>query len=404
MTNDMERGGARGCPVDHTDYRLDREVFGHYRDLGERREESPVFWNDTTEAGYWMVTRHEHVSEALRMTDVFSNRIINTFEPDSAPPLLPNRLDGKEHRDLRRILNPLFAPSAVRKMEDRIRRHCIELIEEVQPEGSTDFVADFAIRFPTDLFLDLMGLPSSEAKLFVPWAEATINGFFGKDVEAAHRAERETKEYFAQTIEDRAARPRDPDHDLVTRLLQARVDGEPMAREDILTTCHTLMTAGLDTTRSALGYLWLHLATHPDDRALVINSPHSLPQIIEESLRLYPLVLRAGRVVSEDVDYLGCSMREGDLVWLGLASANRDPREFPEPNQFSLDRENTNRHLAFGAGPHRCIGMHHARLELRIALEEWHARIPDYRVREGVELQERGGQLALLTLPLEWQA
>lgn len=123
---------------------------------------------------------------------------------------------------------------------------------------------------------------------------------------------------------------------------------------------------------------------------------------MEESIRLYPLVLQVGRQATDDLDLHGLDVKKGDMVWVGIASANRDPRKFPDPDEFDMHRDNVNNHIAFGAGQHRCLGMHLARRELVIALEEWHKQIPDYRIPAGVELRERGGQLRLESLPLEW--
>ena len=161
------------------------------------------------------------------------------------------------------------------------------------------------------------------------------------------------------------------------------------------------MLAGLDTTRSQLGYIYWHLATHPDLRHQLIAEPELIPTAVEEFCRLYGLLLQTGRKVARDVDFHGCPMKAGDVVWLGLSSADRDPRRFEDPDEFVLDR-GRNPHMAFGAGAHHCLGAHLARRELAIALEEWHQRIPEYRLADESPLVERGGQLALLEVPLVW--
>ena len=163
----------------------------------------------------------------------------------------------------------------------------------------------------------------------------------------------------------------------------------------------TIMLAGLDTTRSALGYIFHHLATHDDHRRLLIEHPERIPDAVEEFVRLYALVFQDGRYVNHDVDYHGCPMQEGDMVWLGLAQANRDPRRFERPDEFVLDRTFT-KHLGFGAGAHRCLGAHLARLELNVVLQEWLPRIPEFRLATDEPLRERGGQLMLLSMPIEW--
>lgn len=394
------------CPVDHTDYSVDRPALWHYGELDSRREQSEIAWNDSTPHGFWMVQRYEHVLEALQMPDVFGNAQVNAFDPTMALQLLPNMLDQPAHNKLRRVLNPYFSPAAVKRMEPMAHDRASALIEEVAAKRSCDFVAEFAIRYPTDLFLAHLGLPTSDGEMFVPWVEDIFGGFFGADEQAARRSEEAAANimaYFADAVEDRARHPKDPTTDLVSRLLEAHIDGELIARSDILTICLTLMTAGLDTTRSGLGYILYHLARFPDDRHRLIQHPELWPKAIEEALRAYGLIIGGnGRLVTRDIDFHGAPMKQGDMVWIGNTSASRDPRMYDNPDEFDLDRPKLNRHLAFGAGPHRCIGMHLARSEMAIALREWHQRIPDYRVADGAPLSERGGQLSLKRLPLEW--
>ncbi|WP_200304649.1 cytochrome P450 [Streptomyces adelaidensis] len=394
------------CPVDHTDYRVDRPVLWHYGHLDGGREQAAVAWNDSTPHGFWMVQRYDHVLEALQMPDAFGNEQVNAFDPSMALKLLPNMLDQPEHSKLRKVLNPYFSPAAVKRVEPMAHERAAALIDEVAQKGSCDFVAEFAIRYPTDLFLALLGLPTSDGEMFVPWVEGIFGGFFGADEQAARHSEESAANimaYFADAVEDRARHPKDPRTDLVSRLLEARIDGELIPRADVLTICLTLMTAGLDTTRSGLGYLLYHLARFPDDRRRITREPELWPKAIEEALRLYGLIIGGnGRLVTRDIEFHGAPMKKGDMVWIGNTSANRDPRVYDNPDRFDPDRAGLNRHLAFGAGPHRCIGMHLARSEMAIALREWHRRIPDYRLADGEPLTERGGQLSLKSLPLEW--
>jgi cytochrome P450 len=163
-----------------------------------------------------------------------------------------------------------------------------------------------------------------------------------------------------------------------------------------------LMLAGLDTTRSALGYIFHHLARDPELRHRLTAQPGLWPKAVEEFLRLYPLVYTDGRLVTRDIDFHGMPMRKGNIVWLGLGSANHDPQKFAGPRAFDLGREQLSHHLSFGAGPHRCLGMHLARHELIIAVTEWHKRIPDYELATTEPLYERGQQLSINRLPLRW--
>lgn len=223
------------------------------------------------------------------------------------------------------------------------------------------------------------------------------------DLVGAEAPKQKILDYFTVAIDERRKDPRDPAEDMVTRLVQAELDGEPLSHDTILTTCMSIMLAGLDTTRSALGYIFTHLATHDDDRRMLIEEPESTRDAVEEFIRMYPLVIQAGREVQESAEFERIDMGAKDVVWLGIGSANRDPRKYDDPDKFVLGRPGINQHLAFGAGPHRCLGMHLARLELAVVLEEWHKLIPEYRIKNGAGLIERGSQLTLKELELEWE-
>jgi cytochrome P450 len=391
-----------GWPLAHTDYRVERPVFQHYALLNRDRERAPFLHADFTETPFWMATRYEHVIEALQMPEAFGNEMTNAMRPNRAVELLPQALNPPAHTKLRKVLNRWFSPAAVRRLEPVALSRCVELIEELAPKGQCDLVAEFAIRFPTDMFLATLGLPVEDGAQFLVWVEKIFAGFFGTDPQGAVAAEADMHEYFDAAADDRIRRPRDPDTDFLTWMTNAEIDGEKISRHDLLVICLTLMAAGLDTTRSALGYIFHHLATHEEDRRRIIEDPSRTPAAIEEFIRLYPLVFQDGRMVKSDIDFHGCPMRKGEVVWLGLASANRDPRKFDDPDSFVMDRPNVGHHLGFGAGPHRCLGMHLARHELLIVLNEWHKRIPDYEIAATGPLMERGSQLSLRTLPLRW--
>lgn len=394
----------RGCPVVHTDYTSDSEIYGHYALLDADREKARFLYNDTTSTGFFMIQRYDDVVAGFQQHATWTTAVRTALRPYNGERLLPQDLNGQDHVKLRRILNPFFSPAAVRRMEPLAISHCRELVEELKPRGSCDFVAEFAIRYPTDLFMALLGLPVSEGAYFQELSENFFSHLLkGKPQEAASSKEK-IMNYFDEAVKERRQNLRDPNTDLVSRLITAKIDDKPISHEDILIICFTLMLAGLDTTRSALGYIYAYLANHPDRRREIIENPGIIPNAVEEFLRVNPLVFQAGRQVQEDCTFHGLELKKGDIVWLGIAQANRDPRKFPNPEEVDFNRPGLNQHIAFGAGPHRCLGMHLARLELRVVLEEWHKIIPDYRIKEGATLIERGGQLSLASLPLEWEA
>ena len=394
---------ASGCPVSHHDYTLQRPLFETYELLDAEREQGPFLLNDARPRPFWMITEYEHVLEALQMPDVFSNDVTSALNPRRTTDLLPQHLNPPQHTARRRVLNRWFAPAAVRRLEPLVLRRCVELIEELRPKGGCDLVSDFAIRFPTDLFLATLNLPISDGAVFLEHVENVFKSFAGRGLKQAAISTEWIRGYFDQAIADREQAPQDTETDFISRLLVATPGGEPMPREDIITICYTAMLAGLDTTRSALGYIFHHLALDPDLRHRLTAQPELWPKAVEEFLRLYPLVYMDGRLVTRDIDFHGMPLRKGNIVWLGLGTANHDPEKFANPLTFDLDREHVNHHLAFGAGPHRCMGMHLARHELIIAVTEWHKRIPDYELAGDEQLYERGAQLSINRLPLRWE-
>lgn len=395
----------RGCPVSHVDYTGQTDIYEHYALLDADRERARFLYNDTTDRGFFMLQRYDDVREGFQRHETWTTKVRSALRPDSNQErLLPQDLNGPEHVKLRRILNQFFAPAAVKRMEPMAVQRCIELIEELKPLGECDFVAEFAIRYPTDMFLALLGLPVSDGEQFLEWSDDYFGHLLAGNPGEAEAAKKKIMDYFGEAVNERRANPRDPKEDMVTRLVQARIDDVPLAQDEILTICLTLMLAGLDTTRSALGYIYAHLAEHDEDRRRIVAEPELVPQAVEEFLRVNPLVFQAGREVQEDQEFEGLQLEKGDVVWIGVAQANRDPEKFPDPERFIIDRPGANQHLAFGGGPHRCLGMHLARLELQVVLREWHQRIPEYRVKPGAQLRERGGQLSVSSLPLQWEA
>jgi cytochrome P450 len=395
---------SRGCPVIHTDYTVERPLHETCTLLDADRELAPFLLNDSRRTPFWMVTEYEHVIEALQMPDVFGNEVLSALTPEHTIDLLPQYLNPPEHTTMRRVLNRWFSPAAVRRLEPQVLSRCIELVDELKPAGGCDLVADFAIRFPTDMFLATLNLPASDGPEFLFWVEKIFRGFAGKDLDEAAKAVVWIRGYFGRAIEDRRTHPQDTETDFISRMMVSKLDGVPISDEDIITICLTLMAAGLDTTRAALGYIFQHLANDPDLRHRLTANPELWPKAVEEFIRLYPLVYQDGRLVKQDINFHGLQLRKGDILWLGLASASRDPKKFADPLTFDVDREHINHHLAFGAGPHRCLGMHLARHELVIALTEWHKRIPDYELASDEQLYERGAQLTIMKLPLRWDA
>ncbi|GIH22162.1 cytochrome P450 [Acrocarpospora phusangensis] len=360
------------------------------------REQHASF-RSTFGSGFWVISRYEKIVEVCQDPETFSSSAVSVLDPEPAYRWIPEMLDPPEHTVWRRLLGPLFSPAAVAARTEKIRTQCAALVESLAERGSCDFVTDFARVYPTTVFLELMGLPVEDLATFLAWEDAILHA---PPAERAGRVQAmgQVIGYFSRVIAERRAEPRD---DLISTALGWEIDGEPVPDRDLLDLCLLLFMAGLDTVTAQLSYAFWHLAGADKDRARIAEHPGVITDAIEEMLRAYSIVMPA-RKLTRDTDFHGCAMKTGDMVLLPLNQANRDPGTFTDPTQVDLDRPH-NRHIAFGVGVHRCLGAHLARAEMGIALEEWHKRIPNYRVPEGsVPLEHADLVLGLDTLPLVW--
>jgi cytochrome P450 len=398
VTSVEKRAGE--CPVLNFDYTAAKPAGTWLKTYDELREQFPWFRNEFG-PGFWTVVNHEGILQIMQDPETFSNSVVTALDPNPPYKWIPEMLDGDEHKQWRRQLGPLFAPGAVERLDDTVRQRAIELIDGLADRGSVDFMADFAQRFPTTIFLELMGLPVDELDQFLQWEHAILHAG-GSDEERLQQqvtAMMAVMGRFSTVIAERRAQPRD---DIVSKALTYEIDGKPVSDTDLLSFCLLMFMAGLDTVSVTLGWIFLHLARNDGDRTRIVDDPRLIPTAIEEFLRAFAIVIPA-RKVMEDVELQGCPMKAGDMVNIPLNAATRDDAAFPNATTVDITRK-PNNHIGFGAGPHRCLGSHLARRELKIALEEWHKRIPHYRLAPDAHLTETGGQLGLETLPLVWES
>jgi cytochrome P450 len=372
------------------------DALWHFTNFDRLRTEAPAYFGEAAGNAFWLLTRIEDIRAAYQQPEVFSSSAVVPTDPEPSYLWIPEMLDPPLHTKWRQLLGPTFSPGAVASLQPRVEQRFAEILDDIAPRGRCDYVADVALRFPNTIFMEIMGLPVSEAEQFQAWETAILHGRQGE--ERTFQAMNEVVAYFAELIAERRSQPRD---DLLSSALGYRIDGEPVSDNDLLAMCLLLFMAGLDTVAAQLSYSTLHLATHEDDRQRLVDDPSLFPTAIEEFLRYYSFVTPS-RKITTDVEFHGCPMKAGEMVHLPLVSANRDPAEFPDAERVVIDRPD-NRHIAFGAGPHRCLGSHLARQELRIGLTAWHARIPRYRLDPNVPIREHGGQIGLDNLPLEWE-
>ena len=232
----------------------------------------------------------------------------------------------------------------------------------------------------------VLGVPADLADTFTGWVRDVLE--FAHDEERRRRGRIGILTYLTEQIEVRRTNPGD---DLISDLLHTDVDGQPIPDAHVLGTAALTLIAGVDTTWSSIGASLWHLATHTEDRRRLVAEPELIPTAIEEFLRAYSPVTM-GRIVAADVEVAGCPMTAGDRVLLNFPAANRDPAAFADADTVVIDREQ-NRHAAFGLGIHRCAGSNLARMELRVAIQEWLTAIPDFRLQDGTEVTWAGGQV-----------
>lgn len=361
------------------------------------RAENPVAWNAGTEwfPGFWSITKYEDVRQISRDPAGFSSAkgITMMVNPDNPGPAagagkMLITMDPPRHVRLRRLVNKGFTPRMVAQLEPHIRALTGEIIDEVAPRGSCDFVTDVAAQLPLAVICTMMGLPREDWELMFALTNKVLGASDpeyqtedGGEEAAALSGHREMFIYFARQV---AARRRERRDDLVSVLTGAEIDGEQLSDEEILYFCYLLILAGNETTRNAISGGLLALLEHPTEFARLRADPALLPTAVEEILRWSSPVMHMARIATRDVELRGQQIRAGEKVLLWYPSANRDEEVFPEADRFDVGRT-PNDHIAFGLGEHFCLGAGLARLELRVMFETLLRRLPDLTLAGEVE-------------------
>ncbi|TMM15943.1 MAG: cytochrome P450 [Actinobacteria bacterium] len=378
---------------DHTDSEW---VADPYPIWDELRRTCPVAHSDRY-GGTWLPVRHEDVAAVAYDTEHFTSRSVVVSEirpgPDDPPAPIglapPITSDPPFHAVARRLLLPAFSPKAIAALEPLTRDLCRELLDATDGQAEIDAAVDYARHIPLRVIIGMLGFPQEDADIFRRFVRMVL-----EDVDQSEEERQELivageiDEYIDARIAEHQAEPR---NDLTTYLLEAELDGNKLELDHVRGTMILLMIAGIDTTWSAIGASLWHLAQHPDDRKRLATDPGLMPSAVEELLRAYAPVTMA-RLVAEDFELHGCPMKEGDWLLLPFPSANRDPEMFPDADEVILDRAE-NRHAAFGLGIHRCVGSNLARMELRVALEEWLRRHPAFELIDPSAVTWSAGQV-----------
>jgi cytochrome P450 len=378
---------------DHTDPEWVADPYPIWDDL---RTRCPVAHSDRY-GGTWLPVRHDDVAAVAYDTEHFTSRSVVVSEVRPGPEDLPAPIglappitsDPPFHALARRLLLPAFAPKPIEALEPFTRELCVELLDGTSRERQIDAAVDYAQHIPLRVIVRMLGFPQEDADLFRRFIRMVLEDV---DQSAEERQaivdEGELDAYIDARIAEHLA---DPQDDLTTFLLEAELDGNKLDPDHVRGTMVLLMIAGIDTTWSAIGASLWHLAQNPADRRRLAAEPELMGTAVEEFLRAYAPVTMA-RLVATDFDFRGRQMKEGDWLLLPFPAANRDPEQFPDADRVLIDRAE-NRHSAFGLGIHRCIGSNLARMELRVALEEWMKRYPDFELVDPTEVTWSAGQV-----------
>jgi cytochrome P450 len=374
----------KGPVVDFDCY--DVEPVGGDVQLGWKRlHDGPdIFWTPRN-GGHWIFTRADDIYEAYRNDAVFSSEFVAVPKEEARMmKFAPAEYDKPDHSKYRLVIAPLFTPLAVKRLEERAEELSRTLIERVHAAGQCDFIPAFADQLPIAIFLSMMDLPIEDHALLAPHVEAMTRN---PDPAAIGTAFQTMIGYLAEKVDARQGKGGD---DAISRMLAARVGDRPVTREEVLSLAANVMFAGLDTVVSGMGFVMRFLAMNPDHRRRLVDAPEDIPEALEEILRRHGIANLA-RMVRERTVYKDVVLEAGDMIQLPTALHGLDERRFVEA------------HMVFAVGPHRCLGSHLARMELRVMLREWLPRIPDFRIADTAGVVARSGRInAIKALPLVW--
>jgi cytochrome P450 len=364
------------------------------------RQRCPIAHTDRFGGG-WLPTRWDDVAAIAYDTERFSSRsiIMGNFRPprDVAPigGTPPISSDPPFHHDARKLLLPAFTKTQVTRQEPTTRAFCHSLIDAFEGQDVVDAARDYAQYIPVRVIADMLGFPSEDGPQFREFVENALEGINRPPDERVARMSK-LFDYLLAQVHDHLDNPRD---DLTTYLVNAELYGHKLAASHVVGTMALVLIAGIDTTWSAIGASLWHLARTPADRERLVANQGILATAMEEFLRAYAPVTMA-RLVKGDMHWHGVDMKADDWILLSFPAANRDPAQFDRADEIVIDRE-VNRHAAFGLGIHRCIGSHLARMELRVALDVWLDRVPDFSLADPAAVTWSTGQIrGPRTLPL----
>ena len=344
--------------------------------------------------GHWIATRAADIDAMQLDAARFSMASVTIPASQQTFRIVPLEMDPPEHTPFRALLSPRFGPRPVSDLEGSVRALAIELIEGFVHQGRCEFVEAFAKRLPIVVFLRLVDLPLEDRDTLLEMTEASVRG----DAQRRHWAAQALQQYIGKWI---VARRAHPGPDLISAVVNAKVGGRDYTPEETFGMMVNVIFGGLDTVAASIGFLTRHLAEHPGLRSQLVADRSLIPVAIEEFLRRFGIPNTA-RLVTHDFEYGGVLFKAGEQIMLPKTLHGLDERRYADPLTVDLSRP-ASRHAAFGDGPHRCPGAGLARMELRVFLEEWLSRVPDFAVEPGKPPVTSSGQVnGMMSLPLVW--
>ncbi len=361
-------------------------------------EGPPVIW--ATNASYglpsWIFVAHEAVQEGFANARRFSSLRGPLTEAVMNPDwrLLPVEADAPEHQQYRQVLRPFFTPDAMERRFAQVQRLTDELMGKFLERGSCEFINEFAQILPNAIVVSMMGMPDEMLGQFLAWEETAIHGKSHAEQLAAGTA---IHDYLGDYI---AQQQRNPTNELMQAILAGRMNDRELSPEEKLGVVYLLFVAGLDTVYSTMGWIMKHLATDHALQDRLRRNPGEIPMAVEEFTRAFG-PSAPSRIVAEDQDFMGVTMKKGEHILLPTYLAGRDPKAFPNPHVIDIDRKP--RHVTFGLGSHVCIGIHLAKRELKIMIESFLARTGNIRLAEGGRYAYHASNtIGVDLLDLEW--
>jgi len=359
-------------------------------------EEPDIFYTPVF-GGFWVLNSAALLEKAWPEAELLSSGdgIGIPPSPKEFPPQLPIESDDPLHRTLRRPLNIALSPKGVSQLAVGARALAIELIEDLLPKGRCNFVSDFSLKMPMEIFLRIVDLPLKDREYLISLTHDAIKN---PDIERRFEATKEMFAYLENWVHERVEKPGD---DLMSTIVNMDVDGRPLTHSERIGYMSQIMFGGLDTVGGTMAMIAKHLAETPVDRRRLAQNPVEIPNAIEELLRRFSIPT-VGRSLTRDVVINGVQMKKGERVMLPTMVHGLDKCRWDDAMSVDLDRRPRD-HMAFGQGTHRCPGANLARAEIKIFLEEWLKRIPEFSIDASQEIRYQSGSVAgLLTLPLVW--